>query len=115
MQYRRARVPGGTYFFTIVTRDRQPFLLKPVVHNRLRSAINTVKSRHHFSLSAWCILPDHMHFIWRLPQHDNDFATRWRLIKHYVSIGVGIPRDLWQKRYWEHCISDENDYENHLD
>jgi putative transposase len=115
MQYRRSRVPGGTYFFTVVTQQRKPVLLQPVVHQRLRSAVATIKSRHPFKIRGWCLLPDHMHFIWTLPPADHNFAMRWRLIKHYVSAGTAIPAGLWQKRYWEHQINSETDFEKHLD
>ncbi len=115
MQYRRSRVPGGTYFFTVVTQHRKPLLLKPVVHQRLKSAIATIKARHPFHIRGWCLLPDHMHFVWTLPPGDHDFALRWRLIKHNVSTGTAIPRGLWQKRYWEHQVKSEKDFENHLD
>jgi len=56
-----------------------------------------------------------MHFIWRIPENEADCALRWRRIKHYVTTGIGIPRDLWQKRYWEHGITDDKDFENHMD
>lgn len=29
MQYRRSDTPGGTFFFTVVTHERQPWLVEP--------------------------------------------------------------------------------------
>ncbi len=46
---------------------------------------------------------------------------RWRLIKTWVTqrYGTGSPRPiirtLWQVRYWEHLIRDDQDYQQHVE
>ena len=57
-QYRRAIIPGATYFFTLVTYRRRPILCNPLVRSVLRGAIKAVQSRHPFKLDAWVLLPD---------------------------------------------------------
>jgi putative transposase len=83
--YRRARVDGGTYFFTVNTFRRQPFLTDPDVRAALRAGIARVRAEHPFVIEAWVLLPDHMHALWTLPPDDHDFPTRWRIIKSTVS------------------------------
>lgn len=81
---------------------------------------------HPFQIDAMVILPDHLHAVWRLPSDDPDFSTRWRKIKHFFSIGQpsGLKRDslvrrrekgVWQRRFWEHVIRDEEDWRRHID
>jgi putative transposase len=67
------------------------------------------------------ILPDHLHCLWRLPPGDADFSERWRQIKRFVSIGIAADKNhrgektLWQRRYWEHLVRDEEDWRRHCD
>jgi putative transposase len=128
MRYRRAFVRGGSFFFTVVTHDRQPLFATEEAVATLREAFRRVKAQHPFHLEAMVVLPDHLHCLWILPPEDADFATRWRLIKtwftkHCAADPVGRvsrsgvtrhPR-IWQHRYWEHAIRDETDYSRHLD
>ena len=126
MRYRRADVKGGTYFFTVNLAQRHLRLLLDHVEI-LREAVKTVKQRHPFHIDAFVVLPDHLHAIWTLPPDDADFATRWMLIKSGFSRHIAInesrnasriskgERGIWQRRYWEHLIRDENDFERHVD
>ncbi len=134
--YRRAWVPGGTFFFTVVTYGRRPILTGEAARVALRHAMARTRHDHPFELDAIVILPDHLHAIWTLPVGDADFSTRWRLIKARFTRGWlpsdearggGISsrptfvrasrgeRDVWQPRFWEHAIRDEGDLERHLD
>jgi putative transposase len=85
MKYRRAKVAGGTYFFTVVTHDRRQFLCEPENIDLLRNAFRYVKKSHPFIIDAIAVLPEHIHCIWTLPTTDNDFSTRWRLLKSYFT------------------------------
>jgi putative transposase len=126
MRYRRANAAGGTYFFTINLADRSRRLLVERV-NDLRIAVRDVKRRHPFEIVAWVVLPDHLHAVWGLPQADADFSTRWMLIKagfsrrleHGESIRESRrrrgERGIWQRRFWEHQIRDEDDLQRHID
>jgi len=76
MQYRRAKTPGATYFFTVVTFGRRKMLCDPANIALLRDAFRTVKSRHPFTIDAFVLLPDHLHCIWTLPSGDMDYPTR---------------------------------------
>ena len=79
-RYRRANIPGATYFFTVVTYRRRSILCDAPVRAALRDAIKTVQSRHPFTIDAWALLPDHLHCVWTLPPGDAHYALRWGLI-----------------------------------
>lgn len=111
--YVRARLAGGSYFFTVTSLHRRPVLVKDGVRRALRNAIETTRTRSPFQIDAWTLLPDHLHCIWTLPEGDADFSMRWSMIKRLTTQQLGEP--VWQARFWEHAIRDERDYERHLD
>ncbi len=129
--YRRANTKNATYFFTVVTYRRQPFLCDELVRNALRNAIAKVQTQYPFKIDALVLLPDHMHTIWTLPENDANFSLRWQLIKRYVTRECGATLNrpewlnaskikhqeatLWQRRFWEHQIRDDRDYQTHMD
>ncbi len=108
--YRRASIKGGTFFFTVTLADRSSDLLVRHI-DRLRRIYGKVQSVHPFETIAICVLPDHLHAIWRLPPEDADFSLRWNLIKSGFSRGLPgdasrtsskvakRERGLWQRRY----------------
>jgi putative transposase len=79
-------VPGGSYFFTVNLAERRPGFLTENI-GLLRIAFRHVRAHHPFTIEAAVILPDHLHAIWTLPEHDADLALRWRLIKAAFSLG----------------------------
>ncbi|MGE0750281.1 MAG: transposase [Variibacter sp.] len=125
VQYRRNLVSGGTYFFTVVLADRTSSLLVDHVGD-LRTAFRVARQERRFTIDAIAILPDHLHAIWTLPSEDSDFSGRWKRIKAYFThrlIAAGVPVKkhrngeyaLWQRRFWEHTIRNEADFERHVD
>ena len=74
-EYRRIKKAGGTYFFTVVTHGRRPILTYPEVRQALREGISKVRQTMPFSIEAWVLLPDHLHAIWTLPEHDARYAA----------------------------------------
>ncbi|MEX2523393.1 MAG: transposase [Gammaproteobacteria bacterium] len=123
--YRRVRMPGGCFFFTVVIRGRKPILVDNI--SLLRNAFRKIIKRYPFHIDGIVVLPDHMHCIWTLPPDDDDYISRWRLIKseftrHFpFSETVSASRmrkderGIWQRRFWEHLIRDEHDYRRHMD
>ncbi len=124
--YRRLRVPGGTYFFTVNLLDRRSDLLTAHI-GELRKAVRLVRAVQPFHIDAWVVLPEHMHCLWTLPEGDVDFSKRWQAIK--IAFAKSLPRTeprsatmlhrrergIWQRRYWEHAIRDDRDYGTHMD
>ncbi len=130
-RYRRDKTMGATWFFTVVTNQRQYILCDEPVRNALRAAIADTRMNWPFRIDAWVLLPDHLHCIWTLPGGDADYSMRWNLIKRRTSKALKDEyfneslmnesktsrRELtfWQRRYWEHMIRDERDFEKHAD
>jgi putative transposase len=124
-RYRRNKADGGIYFFTVTLADRSSDLLVRQI-DRLRRVYASVQSRYPFETVAICILPDHLHAIWSLPSGDRNYPLRWSVIKAGFSRGLEEPshrskskiarreRGLWQRRYWEHSIRDDADFEHHV-
>lgn len=119
--YRRLYIPGGTYFFTVVAYRRQAVFADEQRVNLLRQAFREVKNKRPFDLLAAVVLPDHLHCIWRLPLDDTDFSTRWQMVKTAFSRRIPAPvktdgaKTIWQPRFYDHCLRDENDFHRHLD
>ncbi len=142
MQYRRARTKGGTYFFTVVTYKRKAILANTENVSLLREAfshvmerhhftidVSHVMERHHFTIDAFVLLSDHLHCMWTMPEGDRNFSKRWRLIKSYFSRKCDArykntpspsrqnkkEQAVWQRRFWEHLIRDEQDFVKHVE
>ena len=130
MLYRRATVPGASYFFTLVTHQRAPIFANPANASRWYDAVSKVRRKRPFTIEAEVIMPDHLHMIWTLPDDDADYATRIRLIKTAFTKNAAIhpprpagnasrvgkgEREVWQRRYWEHVIRNEEDFQAHVD
>ena len=120
MKYRRAWIPGGSYFFTVVTDHRRPLLATESAVEVLRQAFRTVRAKRPFAVDAMVVLPDHLHCIWSLPAGDADHSRRWQFIK--ASFARRLQRQdgcvsarVWQARCWEHWLRDETDFRRHLD
>jgi putative transposase len=123
--YIRANTAGASYFFTLVLQDRCSSALVDHVES-LKAAIAIVRRRHPFRIDAIVVLPDHLHALWTLPCGDADFSTRWMLIKQAVTRHVAASsqlaprglrgeRSLWQRRFWEHQVRGDADFERHVD
>ena len=126
-EYRRFRISGACYFFTVNLAERRAndLLLRHIA--ALRAAVREVRRDWPFRIDAFVVLPDHLHCVWTLPEGDDDFAVRWMLIKTGFSrrLPAGEPRSpsrirrgergIWQRRYWEHAIRDDRDFAAHVD
>ncbi|MFV2003889.1 MAG: transposase [Gammaproteobacteria bacterium] len=129
--YRRSSTDGCIYFFTLVSCRRQNILCDGFIRNALHKAIKETRLRYPFTIDAWILLPDHMHCIWTLPENDNSFSKRWGIIKRKVSITCADKykkpqwitqsrqkhreSTIWQRRYWEHRIRNQGDFNKHVD
>ena len=129
--YHRVFVEGATYFFTVVTFNRLPLLTTDEGRAILHDAWLEVQGRFPFRTVAVCLLPEHLHCIWSLPEGEAGYPLRWKEIKRLFTrsylalVGPGEERNtsrlkqgeaaIWQSRYWEHLIRDEADLHRHMD
>lgn len=108
---------GVYWFFTVVTHKRAPFLITSEALSGLKGATRECRERYPFEVDGWVLLADHLHCIWKLPENDLDYSRRWSIIKRkftqqYRDMNIQPP--FWQKRFWAHALTDENDYKNHM-
>ena len=129
MRYRRAKTKGGTFFFTVVTFRRMRIFTEKSNVDLLRASLKHVIQSHPFKIDAFVLLPDHLHCIWTLPEDNSEFSTRWRLIKTRFTLSCDDQfrqavfesrkrkkeQAVWQRRFWEHQIRDEHDFQKHVE
>jgi putative transposase len=125
--YRRIYVSGATWFFTVNLAERKHNRLLVDNIDALRAGFLYTQQRHPFQIEAVVILPDHLHCLWTLPEEDSDFSVRWNLLKGYFSRSIDAgercsesrikrrERGIWQRRFWEHLVRDQQDFNNHVD
>jgi len=125
--YRRVRSPGGTFFFTVNCARRRGHRLLVEHVALLGESMRAVKTAHPFGVDAIVVLPEHLHCVLTLPPGDTDYATRWGLIKAGFSRALPAEetrsasrrrrgeRGIWQRRFWEHGIRDDLDFQRHVD
>jgi putative transposase len=122
---------GGAYFFTVVTFNRLPILTSEAARGILHSAWLEVSKRMPFATVAVCLLPEHLHCVWSMQENDQNYSARWKEIKRRFTRGYldqispGEDRNasrqkrgeaaIWQRRFWEHVIRDQEDLERHMD
>jgi len=122
--YLRPKRPGATFCFTVTLAERGSDLLVREI-DLLRRAVLKTRAERPFQIVAWVVLPDHIHCVWRLPNDDADYATRWRLIKSRFSMVLPCnhrrpshlrrgERAIWQRRFWEHHIRNAQDRDAHI-
>lgn len=122
--YLRPKLKGSTVFFTVALAQRGDDLLVREVE-RLREAVRVTLTERPFAIDAWVVLPDHLHAVWTLPEGDRDFSVRWGAIKARFSMETAAgplrqshanrrEKGIWQRRFWEHHIRDDADYDAHV-
>lgn len=124
--YRRSQQKGGTYFFTVALANRKSNLLIEHIEH-FKQAYRQVWQDYPFESVAICVLPDHIHAIWSLPCDDCNYSLRWQLLKRYFSRHFDNcqirsnskmkhrEKGIWQRRFWEHAIRNEQDLQQHMD
>jgi putative transposase len=125
-QYRRCVIPGATYFFTLALRDRTSSLLVDEIE-RLRSAYKKALAKLPVTTVAIAVMPEHIHAIWTMPPDEADYSRRWNMIKGAFSKGLPATpsrsasevgkreKGIWQRRFWEHRIRDDEDLQRCID
>ena len=122
MNYRRVYIQNSKIFITIVANKRRQILIKNI--DLLRNSFNLIKEKIKFNIDAIVILPDHLHMIIE-PKEIKKYPEIIKGIKANFSRNIDKSKiedyeesesrknknetDIWQRRYWEHSIIDEND------
>ena len=126
-QYIRNYQEGGSYFFTLVLENRVNNTILIDNIELIRNAFRCVKRKYKFIIDAVVIMPDHIHLLITLAARSFDYTNIVRTFKAYIS--KRLPREeyiskvrnkrnergIWQRRFWEHTIRDQNDFNHHVD
>ena len=129
--WKRAHVPGGTDFFTVVTDQRRPLFASVVARQLLGDVLRECQQTWPFEIRAIALLPDHLHAICVLPPGHDRYSGRWAWIqrqftKRWLAAGgtrtevsAGRRRNgrrgVWQPNSWEHMLEDESDFKRYFD
>ncbi len=126
-EYRRFYLPNATWFFTVNLAERKNNRLLVDKIDLLRECFRYVKQQKPFHINAIVIMPDHLHCIWTLPPDDGNYSVRWNMLKGRFSRAIDKgeristtrinrrERGIWQRRFWAHLITDQEDYNQHID
>ncbi len=113
-RYIRNYVAGGTYFLTLVTHNRRSIFNSDLIIENFFEVIDQIQKYHPYDLLAYCVLPDHIHLLLKLPDGEYDYSTRIKEIKKKTTLFIRRSQKepnltVWQKRFWEHTIRDFED------
>ena len=116
VRYRRNRIAGATYFFTVTLRNRRSDLLVREV-DALRDAWRTAARRVPHAVIAAVVLPDHLHAVIRMGDDTANYPRLWQDIKKGFTRRVSKPGSpsAWQSRYWERTVCDEEELQAVVD
>ena len=130
-RYIRSSAQGGIYFFTLVAYERRKILCNDDFLHAFRQSIKHIQQQYPFEILAWVQMPDHLHCIWQLPIDDSNFSMRWSQIKrlttkacpqYHLSLNnlsaskmKRNEKGIWQRRFYEHKIRNEQDLITHMD
>lgn len=119
--YRRLRIPGGTYAFTLYLEARGSFLLTDRI-GLLRLAWRDAFRDFPATVLAVVILPDHLHAVLTEAEGSVHFSERWQRMKGRFTHALGAAGEarpgplrpslarkreagIWQRRFWEHALT----------
>jgi putative transposase len=100
---------------------RRPLFANAERVEQLRQSFRYAKTQRPYDIIAAVILPDHLHCLWQLPDGDHSFSARWQIVKTDFSrripatIRQNGSKTVWQPRFWEHYIRNDEDLRKHLD
>jgi len=125
--YKRLFLHGYSYYITIVTHQRNPILTDNI--ELLRESFKYSKNKFSFRIEAIVVMPDHLHMIIDV-MNPKEYPKIISCMKRYFSKNCNpkfyedifqshhrekmgyLP--VWQKRFYEHTIRDEQDFNTKL-
>ena len=123
--YRRLYLKGYNYiFFTIVTYNRENILFNNI--ELLRNAFKYAQQKYEFEIFAIVVLDNHIHCILKISDI-NIYSKIIYSIKHNFSVHLPAncnisysknkkgEKGIWQRRFYDHVIRDDDDLYRHLD
>ena len=120
MNFRRYYIPGSAIFLTQVVEGREPVFSDFVLIELLLETMRSVKKFHSFNMLGYVFLHDHFHILIQVA--GGNFSQIMHSLKpnftkaYKQRLGLTSTNSMkfWQKRFWDHVIRDDRDFENHL-
>ncbi len=117
-RYRRHFQTGDTVFLTLVTAQRRRWLAPDRAKAQLLNALRETKRQRPFRHLAHVLLDDHLHWLLQTVSGESvsSLVARFKLtvFHHRKTLGWDC-QSLWQPRYYDHIIRDDQDLHRHLD
>jgi putative transposase len=109
-------------FLTLVTKGRRILFDLDHPHNvdMFFDKMRAVREFKPFKLHAYNFLPDHIHLLMR-PTGEANFSSIMQSVQRSYTFeykdhyGISGSLSLWQHRFWDHIIRDEEDLQRHFD
>jgi putative transposase len=103
------------YFVTVITQKRQLLFADTDPCEILKQAFREERKHHPFRLAGLVILPDHWHALIR-PNDGGVIETIVGNIKKKAWSDIAAPRPtIWQPRFLDHRIRNQEDFAYHLE
>jgi putative transposase len=108
---RRARlvVPDYPHHVTQRGNRRQKTFFSAADHRQYIAIVEAAKSAADVDILAWCLMPNHVHFVVVPRRHDSLsalFAVAHRRYTRHINLRQGWRGHLWQERFHS-CVLDE--------
>ena len=119
--FHRYYIPKAVIFITAVTSDRMPYLESKADIEIYWETLKSVRQIHPFNFLAYVILPDHFHWLMRIHDSEGNFSKILHSFKRNFTINykkthsISSPIKIWQSRFWDHVIRNEQDLNRHFD
>ncbi|MDP8208365.1 MAG: transposase [Candidatus Electryonea clarkiae] len=116
VQYRRyvTSNPDELFFFTLVTLSREQFFRSTSTANLVHDQFDDGFRYAGGEIHAWVIMPDHFHLL--VAQGTRSFSDTIKRCKLHLNMKILNGKgSLWQPRFWEHKIRNDEDYRKHID
>jgi len=102
------------HFITICCDLRRPHLRGASIAGAIRDLLLTVATRQHFVIHAYCVMPDHLHF---LAQGTKSSCELQEFVRNFKSRSAYAFRQitgqrLWEKSYYDHILRDAESLES---
>jgi len=94
------------YFVTFCCFHRQTFFLDQRLSNWLLKLLRSESLAHSFRVHAYCLMPDHLHFLAEgmAPSSDLLHFVKSFKIKSSRQFSAEFRRVLWQRDFYEHIL-----------
>jgi len=99
-------VGSQSYFVTFCCFNRRPIFSDASLCTWLLETLRAESAARSFAIHAYCVMPDHLHFLAEGLTPASDLANLAKTLKLKTSRAYqkNTPQPLWQKKYFDHIL-----------